>query len=180
MTLREFQQNLTDKVKVHQAGAEAGAQSLLGFESGGEYWLVDLTDAGEVLPVPALAGVPLTKSWFRGIANIRGTLYGVTDLAAFHGGEPTSIMVQTRLLLASKRASQPPGSNMALLMSGTEGLKALASLEILPPSDEMAPALPWRGKRYRDEEGRHWTHLLLPALLGASAFLDIAESIHGT
>ena len=59
-------------------------QSLLAFESGGERWLVDLADAGEVLPVPPLSDVPLTQPWFLGIANIRGTLFSVTDLAAFH------------------------------------------------------------------------------------------------
>lgn len=174
MTLSDFQQTLTENVR--HAGTEAPAQSLLGFESGGELWVVDLADAGEVLPVPALAEVPLTKPWFRGIANIRGTLYSVTDLAAFHGLDPTPIRTQTRLLLAGTRAGNHLVSNMALLMSGTQGLKALATLEAVEPVAPAgaAPAQPWRGECYRDSEGRTWTHLLLPMLLGASEFLDIA------
>ena len=164
MTQRDPQQNEAEKTQ--PAGAEAGPQSLLGFESGGELWLVDLDAVGEVLPVPALAEVPLTKPWFRGIANIRGTLYSVTDLAAFHGLDPTPASMQTRLLLAG-----PRGGNVALLVSGTQGLKALATLEALPAN---APAQPWRGERYRDNSGRTWTHLLLPVLLAASEFLNIA------
>ena len=145
-------------------------QSLLGFESGEEYWLVDLTDAGEVLPVPALSTVPLTQSWFLGIANIRGTLYSVTDLAAFHAAEPTSIKVQSRLLLAGARF----GSNTALLMSRTLGIKALSALEALPAETAKAASQPWRGERYRDSEERIWTRLQLPALLNAAQFLDIS------
>jgi twitching motility protein PilI len=174
MTLRDFQQ--TQAENVPHAGTEVPAQSLLGFESGGEHWLVDLADAGEVLPVPTLAEVPLTKPWFRGIANIRGTLYSVTDLAAFHGLDPTLIKTQTRLLLAGTHSGNHLGSNIALLMSNTQGLKAPATLEAVESvaSAGAAPAHPWRGECYRDSEGRTWTHLLLPALLGASEFLDIA------
>ncbi|MFY9329977.1 MAG: chemotaxis protein CheW [Georgfuchsia sp.] len=178
MTLGEFQQSPTDKVR--QPGAETFGQSLLGFESGGEYWLVDLANAGEVLPVPAITDVPLTKPWFCGIANIRGTLYSVTDLAAFHGHGATPIRMQSRLLLVGGRSGTSLGSNLALLMSATLGLKALATLEVISAPAGSASEKPWRGDCYRDSEGRTWTLLLLPVLLGASEFLDIAESAHGT
>ena len=158
------------------AVTSAAAASLLGFESGGEYWLIDLADAGEVLPVPVLSPVPLTKAWFCGIANIRGTLYGVSDLAAFHGFEPTPVKAQSRLLLAGARAGSHQGSNtgsnMALLMAATQGLKVLAKLEAMPATHD--PTQSWRGAAYRDGEGRTWTRLLLPALFGAPRFLDIA------
>ena len=171
MTLRDFQEALADKV--HRAGEGAAVQTLLGFESGDEYWLVDLADAGEVLPVPAVSAVPLTQPWFLGIANVRGTLYGVTDLAAFHAAAPTSIKAQSRLLLAGARF----GCNVALLMSRTLGLKALSSMEALPLSvneNEATPQQPWRGESYRDSEGVIWTRLHLPALLSAAQFLDIS------
>lgn len=167
MTLRDFQKTLAEKVQ--RAGEAGTATSMLGFESGGECWLVDLADAGEVLPVPALSDVPLTKHWFRGLANIRGKLYSVTDLAAFHGNEPTPLKAQARLLLTGARF----GSNLALLLSATQGLKPLPALEAMP-GDRLAPAQPWRGERYRDSAGRTWTHLLLPVLLNSSEFLDIA------
>ena len=38
--------------------------------------------------MPATVPVPLTHSWFRGVANVRGNLYSVVDFSAFQGGEP--------------------------------------------------------------------------------------------
>ena len=123
-----------------------------------------------MLPLPALSPVPLTQPWFLGIANIRGTLYSVTDLAAFCGVQPTPAKGHSRLLLAGARF----GSNVALLMSRTLGLKALSALEALPVAGADAAQQPWCGERYRDSEGQTWTRLLLPALLGATQFLDIS------
>ena len=57
----------------------------LGLVSGGQNWLVRLGDAGEVLTVPTLVHVPLTQSWFVGLANIRGNLFSVVDFSGFGG-----------------------------------------------------------------------------------------------
>jgi twitching motility protein PilI len=161
------------------------SQSLLGFESGGENWLIDIADAGEVLPVPKLFNVPLTKSWFLGVANIRGTLYGVTDLAVFHGGASTVIRSQSRLLLARTQSHNSAASNIALLMAASygvnPGVKADLKIELDAGLKSLAEAhnvqtcvQPWRGELYRDKDGQAWTHLLLPKLVNAAEFLDIA------
>jgi twitching motility protein PilI len=169
MTLRDSPETLAEKI--HPVGESTPSQTLLGFESGSDYWLVDLTDAGEVLPVPILSTVLLTQSWFLGIANIRGTLYSVTDFAAFHAAESTPIKAQSRLLLAGPRF----GCNIALLMSRTLGLKTLPAMQALPAmSTEATAQQPWRGESYRDSEGIVWTRLQLPALLSAAQFLDIS------
>ena len=62
---------------------------------------MDLQDASEVVAVPELAPVPLTHYWFRGVANVRGTLYSVVDLPMFNGGEPTMLTASSRLLLVT-------------------------------------------------------------------------------
>ena len=154
-----------------QTGGDAAAVALLGFESGTRHWLVDLSDAGEVVPVPTLSPVPLTKPWFRGIANVRGTLYGVSDFAAFHGEEMTLLKTQSRLLLAGARAGSAQGGNIALLMSATQGLKVLSRMESLSATGSVGE--PWRGASYRDSEGCVWTRLIIPALLTTPSFLDI-------
>ena len=76
--------------RIASADRTASAGRRLAFKAGGMSWLVALPDAGEVLPVPTLTSVPLTRSWVRGMANVRGNLYTVTDLAAFAGASPAS------------------------------------------------------------------------------------------
>ena len=81
ISLREFQRDLASRLQT--AARSAAAASLLGIQSGADFWLLTLLDAGEIIPLPTLTPVPLTKSWFCGVANIRGNLYSVIDFSAF-------------------------------------------------------------------------------------------------
>ena len=100
ITLRDYQRELAERLR--SAGG-ARQPSKLGLQIGGEAWLVDLADAGEVLPVPRIAPLPLTQPWFRGVANIRGNLYSVVDFPAFLGQRPVAASEQSRLLLLGAR-----------------------------------------------------------------------------
>jgi hypothetical protein len=88
-SLRDYQLDLS--ARLQRAATEVSAASKLGLESGGGAWLVDLTEAGEMIPVSPITAVPLALPWFLGVANIRGNLYSVTDFGAFLGGEATAI-----------------------------------------------------------------------------------------
>ena len=77
-SLREFQENLARRLGEAKT---ADHRSLLGFQVGDDNWLIDLADSGEILPPPPFVPVPLTRPWFRGLANVRGTLHGVVDFA---------------------------------------------------------------------------------------------------
>src|SRR6185295_14620547 len=82
LSLRDYQRELAERLR--QADSARSA-SKLGVQVGAQSWLVDLVEAGEVLPVPPITAVPLTRAWFRGVANVRGNLYSVVDFAAFLG-----------------------------------------------------------------------------------------------
>lgn len=165
ISLREFQQNLSQRLSVAMAGESHRA--LLGFLSGREYWLTDLADSGEIVPLPPLTPVPLVKPWFRGIANIRGSLYNVVDFAAFQGGEATPVNADARLLLPNARIAV--GS--ALLVNKALGLRALDSLEARPDSGD---ARPWVVGEFGDSQGNVWKMLAFEALLSSPDFLDVA------
>mgnify|MGYP000935160818 CR=1 FL=1 len=165
-SLREFQRYLAERLSVAAKGQ--GGASLLGVQAGGQDWLLDLSDSGEVLPVPPLTTVPLTKPWFAGIANVRGMLYSVVDFSAFRGGEPTRRNADTRLLLVGARH----GINSALLMDRTLGLKNIDDLEPVAVEGDRPG---WAGIRRQDAQGRQWTLLKLRALLADPAFLDVGS-----
>ena len=81
LDLRSFQQELATRLAAKTAAQVESSR--LGFSCGDERWLIRLSDAGEVIAVPPIVPVPLTKPWFLGLANIRGNLFSVIDFPQF-------------------------------------------------------------------------------------------------
>lgn len=176
ISLREFQQSLSERLVSARRGE--GGQTLLGMESGsedlpgGSRWLIDLADSGEVVPLPRLTPVPLTKPWYAGIANIRGVLYSVVDFSAWRGGAATPCNAQSRLLLVGARH----GINSALLVRRSLGLRPQLQMHAVAATKPDAGKTPrWLGGRFGDAQGLTWTQLRIPALLADSDFLDVAR-----
>jgi twitching motility protein PilI len=163
-SLREFQEYLAGRLTGAAHGR--GTSSLLGVRTGNEDWLLDLSDSGEIIQLPKLTQVPLTRPWFAGIANIRGNLYAVTDFSVFRGGDPTPLNANARLLLVGTKH----GSNAALLVSRMLGLKNATDF-----AEEAAdPAIPaWVAGKYRDGAGNIWNKLSVRDLLADENFMNV-------
>jgi twitching motility protein PilI len=162
-SLREFQAHLAARLSGMDEQRAAG---LLGFQSGADRWLVGLPDSGEIVPLPQLTGVPMTKPWFAGIANIRGSLYSVADFSAFRRKEATPQNANSRLLLIGTRH----GNNAALLVNRILGLRNADDL-MSAPSDPDAP--PWANVACTDREGQRWQMLNVKRLFSDGEFMDI-------
>lgn len=151
------------------AAAEGSANAArLGVMIGERRWLVDLADAGEIVPVPGIVPVPLTRDWFRGVVNLRGALHTVVDLARFSGGTPTAIDKEARLLALAPRLQ----FNATVLVSRMLGLRSTASMtrdERSPAADE-AGTPPWVGPTWLDETGTAWQELSLARLVHDERF----------
>lgn len=165
VNLRAFQQELTARLLAKTA-AQVGA-ARLGLVSGGQTWLVRLSDAGEVLTVPPLVRVPLTQAWFLGLANIRGSLFSVVDFAGFLGKEPTPLGLSTRLLLFGQRFSE---LRAALLVQQVIGLRSLNEMQ---SEGRAADAPEWAGEAWRDAGGTVWKELDLARLAQNQRFLTV-------
>ncbi|MEN9457094.1 MAG: hypothetical protein RL210_2613 [Pseudomonadota bacterium] len=166
ISLREYQESVVARLQSSLAGG-GGAASKLGIQAGNDLWLVDLQDASEVVAVPELAPVPLTHYWFRGVANVRGTLYSVVDLPMFNGGEPTMLTASSRLLLVNSKFI----ANSALLVNKMLGLRNIEQFQPEPVSEPL-PA--WQSGVYRDAEGKLWKALDMAALAANPQFLQVA------
>ncbi|SFE44999.1 chemotaxis protein CheW [Nitrosomonas sp. Nm166] len=70
----------TDTEQMEGSDKNETSSAVLGVTMGGKRYLIPMTEVNEVIPIPKLAYVPLTKPWFLGLANVRGNLYGITDL----------------------------------------------------------------------------------------------------
>lgn len=163
-SLRDFQAYLADRLTTAAQGK--GGASWLGVQAGDETWLIDLSDSGEIIQAPQVAGVPLTRSWFAGIANIRGNLFAVTDFSVFRGGVPTPHNANARLLLVGVKH----GSNAALLVSRMLGLK---NPDDFTPEAPDADAPTWAAACYVDQQGKRWHKLSVRDLLADQDFMNI-------
>jgi twitching motility protein PilI len=162
-SLRDYQRDLAARLQSAGAGR---ASSKLGLQVGGERWLVDLTDAGEVIPVPDITPVPLTRPWFRGVASIRGNLFSIVDIGAFLGGSAAVPGEQARLLLLNERFRM--GS--ALLVERSLGLRNPEQLQQRAAAPQRAP---WIRAEYDDALGAHWRELDVPQLVQDPEFLSV-------
>ena len=164
--LRELQARLADRL--HAARTQPRGASWLAVECGGRGLLLPLGEAGEIFALAALVPVAHVKPWFLGVANLRGGLHGVVDLAAFLGFERPGRGRDEARLVAFNAALD---TNCALLVDRLAGLR---SAEQLSPDTELAqPLPPFVGARFRDDAGRRWQELRLSALAREDAFLTI-------
>jgi twitching motility protein PilI len=168
--LRELQGRLAQRLQ--QARTEVQKQSWLAVECAGLGVLVPLATAGEIFPVSTLLSVSHTQAWFMGVANLRGGLHGVVDLAAFLGLRvplaPDALREQSRLLAFNVAL----GSHCAVLVDRLAGLRSAGQLTAEPEAGEPRPA--FAGTRWRDVEGRLWQEIDLAALARNEQFLAVS------
>ncbi len=169
--LRELQSRLAQRLQA--ARTEARSVAWLAVECAGQGLLVALPSAGEIFPLGTLLPVPHTQPWFAGVANLRGGLHGVVDLAAFLGMRPTlsapdAVREHAQLLALNANL----GSHCALLIEKLAGLRSAEQMTAEPADASPRPA--FAGGRWRDAEGRVWQELDLQALAQDEQFLGIA------
>lgn len=164
--LREYQARLTEEL----AGArnQRARDTRLAVRSGGRNWLVSLDEIEEVLPLPEIMPVPAARDWFLGLANVRGTLWAVSDLSAFMGQGATPRHAGNRLMLVRRTL----GVNAAVLVEATLGLKNPAAFK---PAGH--PEAAWALERLAEPSGEDWHALGLANLVTHAAFFDVESPV---
>jgi twitching motility protein PilI len=161
LSLRDYQRELAERLRHADSTRSA---SKLGVQVGSETWLIDLVEAGEVIPVPPITGVPLTRPWFRGVANVRGNLYSVVDFAAFAGTGSVEITERARLVLLGERLRSAAPKPVAL----ARGLGNPAQLQARPMGEQPG----WVRAEYNDESGGRWREIDVRQLVQHEQFLN--------
>lgn len=167
--LRDLQSRLAERLSA--ARTEPATTSWLAVECGAHGFLFPLREAGEIFPLATLRPVPYSQGWFLGVANLRGHLHGVVDLAGFLGVKAgDAARDQARLVGFNQNLEL----NCALLVDRLSGLRSEADLTPLAEPTPAGPRPAFVGRRYRDTGGRAWQELYLAELAGDEAFLRVA------
>lgn len=153
--LRQYQVQLLERMQAARNNAGARVNQL-GVTIGQERFLLDLTQIGEIVPVPPFTVVPLTQPWYLGLANIRGNLISVIDLARYQLQSETAIGSDSRIITFANGL----GFNCGLLVSRVHGLRHAGGMQV-------------EGDRLRDADANEWLPLDLAALVKDSRFLHV-------
>ncbi|CAG0962288.1 hypothetical protein MTYP_00797 [Methylophilaceae bacterium] len=167
LNLHAYQQDILSRLKSLTDSSSSTTTSRLGVNINGFNWLVSLEDVSEVLPLPDITRVPQTHSWFLGMANVRGNLYALTDLANFFGYPPTNISAGSRVLLVHNKFE----INAGLLVERLIGLRATEDME---KQDDIGEQPSWYLNQYKDMNGETWHEMDIGVLVNQSEFAQVA------
>jgi twitching motility protein PilI len=153
-------------------GSAIRSVARLGLLIGNQRLLVDLAEAGEIIAMPpVIVPVPLTRDWFLGVTNVRGSLFTVVDLRRFSGDGVTEIVKETRLLSLAPSL----GFNVTLVVSKMLGLRNTASMTSIVNESPAHPGANWLGHSFADADGHIWRELSLNRLIATPDFLMVGR-----
>jgi len=170
--LQDYEQRSLAFEPGHSAGRSGGGEwAGVIFRIGDVRLACSIEAVSEFLPIPAFTPVPGTKPWILGLANVRGDLLTIIDLAWFLNGARTAATIRTRLLAATLS-----GRPVGLLVDEVFGHRQFVSSEgkhsELPKS---SPIRKYVHKQYRSGN-EVWQELDLETLFSTAEFLNGAAS----
>ena len=165
--LRQYQVQLLERMQAAKSGAAVGGRAL-GVLLGGRACLLDLTQISEIVPLQPVTPVPLARDWYLGLANIRGNLTGVIDMARYQDQAAGETPPAERRLITFAPGL---GYNCALLAERVLGLRKLSDMEAAEAPSDGAPL--WRNQQFRDGEGQAWIRIDLAQLVREARFSQV-------
>ena len=163
--LREFSTQLAQRLK--EAPDLPTEPTRLALRVGSENFLVEMGLAGEIVPLADIAPVPWTKPWYRGLANVRGELLTVVDLARFLTGVRTPVTARTRLLATSLNKAP-----IGLLIDEVFGQRHFLASDSVPAQLPEGSALSGIVSKQYNLGSETWQELNLDQLFNSTEFLN--------
>jgi twitching motility protein PilI len=162
-SLSQFQQALA--LRLASVRNQSASTSWLAFKSAGQSWILPLASVGEVVPLPTITTMPMSQTWFSGLANVRGAVMAVSDLSQLMGYQATSLSRagQARLLCLGGAYA---GLRAALLVEQVFGLRS-------PDAWQVGESNSYCKQIGTDADNNTWRELDLERLILNSAFLNV-------
>lgn len=140
----------------------------VGFMLAGQHFAVDMNDVAEILQPPKLTKVPGVRSWVLGVANVRGRLVPVMDLAGLLG-LPSRANWRSRRVLVIEQNDHLVG----LLVDAVLGMQQFA-VDRRVDVNGLDPALVRYVADAYERDGREWPVFQLRELIQAPEFMQVA------
>ena len=142
----------------------------VGFESSGQRLVAPLGEVAEILTMPEYTSMPLVQPWLLGIANVRGRLLPLTDLAKFLQTPSSSAQDSSRKVLVIDHHTIFSGLIVDKVLGIEQFTQDQYRPEALPSDSAFAPYN--HGKFHKDE--KDW-FVFMPSLLAQDKrYIDAA------
>lgn len=141
----------------------------ISFRIDGNNLVTPLGEVVEILDVPELTLVPLTRPWVRGLANVRGKLLPVIDLNSYLNGASTRLTGKSRVLVIDCN-----GVYSGLVVDEVLGLRHFRDDELTADDSCIDACLqPYCRQGYRRGE-QTWAIFSMVTLADSPQFLQAA------
>jgi len=137
------------------------------FSVGGTRMTCDINRIGEILPCPQATPVPGAKPWIIGLANVRGELLTVVDLAWFLTGIRTPLTARNRLLATSLNKAP-----IGLLIDEVFGQRHFLDSDAVPAQLDENPTFDQIVSKQHTLGSETWQELNLDQLFNSTEFLN--------
>lgn len=142
----------------------------IGFSLLGHHFVAPIGEVSEMLEVPPYTHLPGVKPWVKGVANVRGRLLPLFDLALFFGDKLSSARKQRRVLILETHSLYS-----GLIVDSVLGMQHFPADEYDEQSGPIPEAMaPFVTGSY-PHQGKRWS-LFRPSLLADDIrFTDAAK-----
>lgn len=141
------------------------------FKAGDDFVALPINEVSETLDMPTYTRLPGVQPWVLGVANIRGRIVALTDVAVLLGGEPVD---QRRAKVVVIDSNDVVGG---LVVDQLFGIQHFPEDELTPNSEEnpsrWAPFTLSQG-HFRDED---WNICSAQKLVEKSGFMNTAAKV---
>ena len=150
-----------------QGRGPLGQWSGITFRLGETRLACDADRVHEILSMPQSTPVPGSKPWILGLANVRGAILTIVDLAWFLTGKRTAITVRTRLL-----SSQLHKAPVGLLIDEVFGQRHFLNDDAADADLGSESPLKWLISKKHKVGAETWHELDLDRLFSSQEFLN--------
>lgn len=174
MTPFALLQDIAQRCRSHAADLPSRTEAVeywrgVGFVLSGRRFVAPMNDITEILTAPKLTQVPGVKHWVEGVANVRGRLVPVMDLAAFLS-EPHGTQRNKRTLIIEKGELLNGLVVDAVLGMQHFPMDSMESAETADLTEKMAPFV----EGVFERNGEQWPVFSFEALAKDEHYMDIA------
>ena len=146
---------------------EVSRWSGITFEMLGQYFVAPLGEISEVIYPPKYTPVPNTQAWVRGLANIRGRLLSVTDLAQFVSGKRSQFSPMQKVICISYQDHY-----VGLVVDQVLGIQHFNKKSFFSQSAELDKNLKDYCQGYFHQHNQQWHVFMLSRLLSNPNYMN--------